>query len=241
MSRRSRRPRRHPSPAPALPADRRRADGRDALAPQLLYFVPYRIKSLTACFSTTYLCRSVQNSMMVEAQMQTNRATLIAAPISRAVAGDAGAAVIGLLSSETEGRAAAEQPKPPAVAAPARTLRERLARPVLIVFLTLLTVAGGTYYLLQEPYVATDDAFVRAAKESVNARVSGQVVEIAVHDNQRVRKGQLLFRLDPEPFQIAVDQAQARLGSARLQVEALKATYRQQQAELQSARETAGF
>jgi len=159
--------------------------------------------------------------------MQTNRATLTA-----------------LLPVETEDRATAKQPElpaKPAAAIPARSLRERLARPVLIAFLAGLTAAGAAYYLAQEPYVATDDAFVRAAKESVNARVSGQVVEIAVHDNQRVRKGQLLFRLDPEPFQIAVDQAQARLGSARLQVEALKATYRQQQAELQSARETAGF
>ena len=60
-------------------------------------------------------------------------------------------------------------------------------------------------------------------------------------DNQRVRKGQLLFRIDPEPYQIAVEQAEARLGSARLQVEALKATYRQQLAELQSARDAADF
>ena len=162
--------------------------------------------------------------------MQTSRITLPAAP------------AIALVPAETEDRAAAaKQPVPPAPVVPARTLRERLARPVLIAFLTVLTVAGATYYLMQEPYVATDDAFIRAAKESINARVSGQVVEIAVHDNQRVRMGQLLFRLDPEPFQIAVDQAQARLGSARLQVEALKATYRQQQAELQAAKETAGF
>lgn len=56
--------------------------------------------------------------------------------------------------------------------------------------------------------------------------VSGQVVEIAVRDNQLVRKGQLLFRIDPEPYAIAVEQAEARLGGARLQVEGLKATYR---------------
>ena len=71
--------------------------------------------------------------------------------------------------------------------------------------------------------------------------VSGQVVEIAVKDNQHVRKGQLLFRLDPVPYQIAVDQAEARLGSARLQIDALKATYRQQLAELQSAKDSADF
>ena len=118
-------------------------------------------------------------------------------------------------------------------ATPKKTLRERLRRPLLIVFPALLAVVGAVYYLAEEPYVTTDDAFVRAAKESVNARVGGQVVEIAVKDNQRVQRGQLLFRIDPEPYQIAVDQAEARLASARLQIDALKATYRQQQADLE--------
>src|SRR5512144_36689 len=101
--------------------------------------------------------------------------------------------------------------------------------------------AGAAAYLAQEQYVSTDNAFVRAAKVTINARVSGQAVEIAVRDNERVRQGQVLFRIDPEPYQIAVDQAEARLGSARLQIDALKATYRQQQAELQSAKESASF
>jgi membrane fusion protein (multidrug efflux system) len=102
-------------------------------------------------------------------------------------------------------------------------------------------VIGASMYLAQEPFVSTDDAFVRAAKVTINARVSGQAVEIAVRDNERVRQGQVLFRIDPEPYQIAVDQAEARLGGARLQIDSLKATYRQQQAELQSAKESASF
>jgi membrane fusion protein (multidrug efflux system) len=114
-------------------------------------------------------------------------------------------------------------------------LRERLRRPLMLVLPIVLTAFGAAEYLAEEPYVSTDDAFVRAAKDTINARVSGQVVEIAVRDNQRVRKGQLLFQIDPEPYQIAVDQAKARLGSTRLQIDALKATYRQQLAELQSA------
>jgi membrane fusion protein, multidrug efflux system len=122
-----------------------------------------------------------------------------------------------------------------------KTLRERLRRPLLILFPILLAAVGAAYYLAGEPYVSTDDAFVRAAKQSINARVAGQVVEIAIEDNQRVRKGQLLFRIDPEPYQIAVAQADARLDSARLQIDALKATYRQQLAELQSARDSADF
>ena len=121
------------------------------------------------------------------------------------------------------------------------SLRERVRRPLLLAFPVLLVAVGTAYYLAEEPYVSTDDAFVRAAKESINARVSGQVVEIAVKDNQLVRKGQLLFQIDPEPYQIAVDQAEAQLGSARLQIDGLKATYRQQLAELQSAKDSADF
>ena len=124
---------------------------------------------------------------------------------------------------------------------PGRNIRERLRRPLMLALPIVLAVLGAAYYLSEEPYVSTDDAFVRAAKVTVNARVSGQAVEIAVRDNEHVRKGQVLFRIDPEPYQIAVDLAQARLHSARLQIEGLKATYRQQQAELQSAKDSAAY
>jgi membrane fusion protein (multidrug efflux system) len=126
-------------------------------------------------------------------------------------------------------------------AMPGKTLRERLRRPLLLLFPILLAVAGAGYYLVEAPYVSTDDAFVHAAKEAINARVAGQVVDIAVKDNQRVQKGQVLFQVDPEPYQIAVDQADARLASARLQINELKATYRQELAELQSAGATADY
>ena len=127
------------------------------------------------------------------------------------------------------------------VAMPKKTVRERLRRPLMLALPIVLAAFGAAYYLAEEPYVSTDDAFVRAAKITVNARVAGQAVEIAVRDNQRVRQGQVLFRIDPEPYQIAVDQAEARLASARLQIDGLKATYRQQQAELQSAKDSAAY
>ena len=122
-----------------------------------------------------------------------------------------------------------------------KTLRERLRRPLLVFFPILLVAVGAAYYVTEAPYVSTDDAFVYAAKETVNARVAGQVVEIAVVDNQRVKQGQLLFQIDPEPYRIAVEQAEARLDSVRLQVDELKATYRQQMAELRSAIDTVNF
>jgi membrane fusion protein (multidrug efflux system) len=126
-------------------------------------------------------------------------------------------------------------------AAPRGSMRERLRRPLMLAVPIVLAAFGAAYYLAEEPYVSTDDAFVRAAKVTINARVAGQAVEIAVHDNEHVRQGQVLFRIDPEPYQIAVGQGEARLASARLQIDGLKATYRQQQAELQSAKDSASY
>jgi membrane fusion protein (multidrug efflux system) len=122
-----------------------------------------------------------------------------------------------------------------------KPLKQRL-RPLLMAGVpALFAVIGYSQYRANEPFVSTDNAYARVAKASINARVSGQVVEIAVNDNQPVRKGQVLFRLDPQPLQIAVDRAEAQLGNARLRIDGLKANYRQQQAELQSARASADY
>lgn len=129
----------------------------------------------------------------------------------------------------------------PSVEATARTLKARLRWPLMTALPALLLLGGAVRYVAVAHDVATDDAFVRAAKVSINARVPGQVVTIAVHDNQRVHTGQLLFQVDPEPYRIAAEQAEARLSSVRLQVEALKATYRRQLAEVESAKASAAF
>ena len=62
------------------------------------------------------------------------------------------------------------------------------------------------------PY--TSQAVVQAYIVSIAPEVAGRVVEVGVQDNQRVRPGQLLFRIDPEPYRIAAEQAEARLASA---------------------------
>ncbi|MGF6124904.1 membrane fusion protein (multidrug efflux system) [Pseudomonas frederiksbergensis] len=122
-----------------------------------------------------------------------------------------------------------------------KPLKETLRPWLMVGFPVLLAVVGYAHYVAGEPFVTTDNAYARVAKASINARISGQVVEIAVGDNQPVHKGQVLFRIDPKPLQIAVDRAQAQLSVARLRIDGLKASYRQQQAELQSAKESAGF
>ena len=96
-------------------------------------------------------------------------------------------------------------------------------------------------YLAGGRYEDTDDAYVEAARVAISSNVAGRVREIRVHDNQAVHKGDVLFRLDDAPFRIAVEEARASLAAARLQVEALKANYRQRASELESAQETLDF
>ena len=97
-------------------------------------------------------------------------------------------------------------------------------------------VAGTCYYLLTGRYVSTDDSSVQAAQTSISANVSGRVVELDVHDNQTVPRGEVLVRLDDRPLRIALEEAQAKLATARMQITAAKATYRQQLASLAAAR-----
>jgi membrane fusion protein (multidrug efflux system) len=135
-----------------------------------------------------------------------------------------------------------EHPGPNPTGTPARKLLKATLRPLLMVGLPALFAAiGYAHYMAGQPFMSTDNAYARVAKASINARTSGQVIDIAVEDNQPVRKGQVLFRIDPKPLQIAVDRAQAQLSVARLRIDGLKASYRQQQAELQSAKESADF
>ena len=100
-------------------------------------------------------------------------------------------------------------------------------------------LGGGAYlYLTSGRYQSTDDAYTQAATVSISANVAGRVSEVDVHDNEIVKRGAALFRLDDAPFRIAVSDAAARLAATRLQIASLKSTYRQRQVELRAARDT---
>lgn len=114
--------------------------------------------------------------------------------------------------------------------------RRTALRLVLMVILPLLVLIGGAYYYaVSARYASTDDAFVKAHMVSVAAQVSGQVKTIAVHENEPVQAGQVLFRLDDQPYRIALTQAEANLAQVRDEIESLRFEYRQHQAELAQA------
>ena len=127
------------------------------------------------------------------------------------------------------------------VAARRRTLRQRLRLPLMLAGPILVALVASWWYVTGGRYVSTDDAYIQAAKTMISTDVAGRVVEVSVRDNQRVTKGQVLFRLDDRPYRIAVEEATAQLSAARLQIEALKATYRQKVADAKAAEETLAY
>jgi len=118
---------------------------------------------------------------------------------------------------------------------------ERLRKPLLIGVPVLLLAALVWFYLTAGRMQSTDDAYVRAAQVTVSANIAGRVVQVAVHDNQLVHKGDVLFRLDERPWLIAVNDARARLATTRLSIQALKATYRQRVADERAAQSTLDY
>jgi membrane fusion protein (multidrug efflux system) len=88
-------------------------------------------------------------------------------------------------------------------------------------------VAGSIFFWLTGGrYVGTDNAYVHAAKLMVTTDVSGIVRSVDVRQGQQVRKGQMLFRLDPKPFQNTVDVDAAALDQTALSLAALKKSYK---------------
>jgi membrane fusion protein (multidrug efflux system) len=105
----------------------------------------------------------------------------------------------------------------------------------LFALLPVAFLIGGYWYITGGQIVSIDDAYVEADKVGVSTDVSGIVKEIDVADNQHVDAGQLLYRLDDLQFRLAVARAKAQIGVVRGSLNALKANYRDVQAQIGQA------
>jgi multidrug efflux system membrane fusion protein len=123
--------------------------------------------------------------------------------------------------------------------------REGLKRAIahLLSALVFAGAVAGIAYATRQYYVypRTDDAYVRANTIGLAPHVSGPIVELPVVDNQPVRAGQLLFVVDPRPYQAAYDNAVARLQLTRLQVQALENSIGSARAQEQQHQANAGY
>ncbi|MGN6514797.1 MAG: HlyD family secretion protein [Rhizomicrobium sp.] len=100
-----------------------------------------------------------------------------------------------------------------------------MRRVLMIGGVAVVAVAALGFWLMGGRYVSTDDSYVQTQKLMVSTDVSGLVKTVNVHEGERVKKGQVLFTLDPKPFQIALDNAKAALGQVVQSIESTKADY----------------
>ncbi|MEZ5854244.1 MAG: HlyD family secretion protein [Hyphomicrobiaceae bacterium] len=100
----------------------------------------------------------------------------------------------------------------------------------------LLALAAGTYiYMAGGRFIETDNAYIKADKIAVSADISGRVEAVMVKSDQHVKRGDLLFRIDQQPFRIALERAEAKLAAAIQDVDSLRAIYQQRVARLKLA------
>ncbi|MGE0501260.1 MAG: HlyD family secretion protein [Rhizobiaceae bacterium] len=125
----------------------------------------------------------------------------------------------------------------PAPLAPAPTTpRRRRGRLALMLAVPLALLAGGAFvWVTGGRYQETDNANLRQARVGIASEIPGRIVTLGIQDNQAVHAGDVLFSVDPEPYRIALAQADAALAAARIGVQQLRAAHSQAVAQERAA------
>src|ERR1700719_3396398 len=139
-----------------------------------------------------------------------------------------------------EARPSAEPSHAPA-AATAPAPKKSMRRPLMFALLPVALVVGGYFYVTGGAVMSTDNAYVQADMVGLSTDVAGIVTQVLVHDNQKVAKGDILFKLDPLQFQLALDRAEAQVGNTRNDLIALQTSYRNMQAQVEQAQKDVDF
>lgn len=109
---------------------------------------------------------------------------------------------------------------------PADPAKKRPKTLLMAALPVLLVLAGGWVWLGSGRYESTENAAVQQARIAIASDISGRVTEVFVADSQTVAAGAPLFRVDPQPYELALADADASLAEARLSVDQLRANYR---------------
>jgi membrane fusion protein (multidrug efflux system) len=120
--------------------------------------------------------------------------------------------------------------------------RRRWGRLALMLAVPLALLAGGViYWQGLQGKVMTDNAYVKQDKVSISAEVGGKIQQVFVKEGDQVAAGDLLFRIDPEPFRIQLEQANASIAGAQANVTALSNDTALTGADIAAAREDVEF
>lgn len=118
----------------------------------------------------------------------------------------------------------------------------RWGRLALMLSLPLALIIGGlVYWQSLQGKVSTDNAYLKQDMVGVSAEVVGKIVEVAVHEGDIVKAGDLLFRIDPEPYSLQISQADAAIAAAQANVTALSHAPELTGVDISAAREDIAF
>jgi membrane fusion protein (multidrug efflux system) len=118
----------------------------------------------------------------------------------------------------------------------------RMLRPLALIGVPALVLAGALMFWLQGGrYASTENAFVKADIAQMSSEIPGRIVEVRVRDHQAVAAGDVLLRIDPEPYRLALAKADAEVDSARSAVEQLKVSLHETRAEFTEAENRLAF
>ena len=123
-------------------------------------------------------------------------------------------------------------------AKPAGRLRRLLLAGAAVAALAGASWYGFDYWTVGRFLVSTDDAYVRADNTTIAPKVSGYLHEVLVGDNEHVKAGQVLARIDERDFKVALDQARADVAAAQATVTSKKAQLEVQQSVIAAAKAT---
>ena len=127
-------------------------------------------------------------------------------------------------------------------AAPSRRRFRRLKRLVLLIAVPILMLLGASWwYSSTGRFISTENAYVKAHVIAISTDLDGRVVDVNIRNNQRVEKGDLLFRLDPDPHWLELQLSQARIQTVRNEIMAKHAEFHQAQSEIDEAQERVDY
>ncbi len=111
-----------------------------------------------------------------------------------------------------------EKPKKPSLSTPLKII-------LTVLLLIVVAVVGTIYIIYASNHESTDDAYLTGYVHQISSRVTGNVIQLLIVDNERVKQGQVLVQLDPRDYQVQVAKAQANYDRAKAdfdRVDALK-------------------
>ena len=120
--------------------------------------------------------------------------------------------------------------------------KRRFLRFVFLLVVPVFAVYGAVqYYLASGGSIDTDNAYVKARLHNLSSEIDGRVQFVLVKENERVKKGQPIIELDPEPYEIAIRAAQANLAAIHQDLKSLRSEYRRSSVDIALAKKRIAY